>query len=78
MGEGYVHQGHFFRMSSHDVTNVLPWPRPGCVTYTNKNFARVDLARVLVAGDLCVRLEYQRVQKVSQASSCAAVRAVPR
>ena len=32
MGEGYVHQGHFFRMSSHDVTNVLPWPRPGCVT----------------------------------------------
>ena len=31
MGEGYVHQGHFFRMSSQDVTNVLPWPRPGCV-----------------------------------------------
>ena len=31
MGGGHVHQGHFFRMSSHDVTNVLPWPRPGCV-----------------------------------------------
>jgi hypothetical protein len=31
MGEGYVHQGHFLRMSSHDVTNVLPLaqaPRP--------------------------------------------------
>ncbi len=32
MGEGTYIKDHFFRMSSHDVTNVLPWPRPGCVT----------------------------------------------
>ena len=46
MGEGYVHQGHFFRMSSHDVTNVLPWPRPGCV-------GREELLRLLTRGGRC-------------------------
>ena len=63
-------------MSSHDVTNVLPWPRPGAKTGPlTKLFLLARLARVrrAVSGDLVrsVRRQESSHASATRPGSCA-------